>query len=385
MHFQKTKIQMYFLNGSRIFIFSEREYPSVDEQIYSHLKQLENIPRDKRVYKLNFFADTKSKEEYQQLKDKLQQFVAASVQTPVVCELIAQPPLNTGIITEAFTFDVSLWEAEFLPEEKGSAMLFRRDGAKVLIGNSRSDSFPACRENSVSAFETFAGLLKKAGLPLHSVVRQWNYIENITGFDDRDQRYQQFNNVRSAVYVNHFGRNGFPAATGIGMNRGGVIIEFVAVDIPGAVSLPIDNPEQISAHCYSGKVLEGGHSALKATPKFERARFFECFGQKQIFISGTASIRGENTVALDDPAKQTEITIQNMQQLYSPKSLKTVTSDSLHPAYGHARVYVKNQDDYSAIKKVFEGYYGQLPVVYILADICRDDLLVEIEGEAILE
>ncbi len=58
---------------------------------------------------------------------------------------------------------------------------------------------------------------------------------------------------------------------------------------------------------------------------------------------------------------------------YASSSLRTCT------------VYVKNRDDYSAIKKVFENYYGKLPVVYILADICRHDLLVEIEGEAILE
>jgi hypothetical protein len=381
----KTKVNMHFLNGSRIFIQPKSKYLSIEEQASSCLAQLKRIPPDKRIYKLNFFADVKSEKEYKQLKQKLQQLVAESVQTSVVCELIAQPPLNAGIIAEAFTFDTSLWKTEFLSGKNGSAMLFRRAGAKVLIGSSQSDTFPGCRENAVSAFNTFTGLLKSVDLPLHSVVRQWNYIENITGFDGENQRYQQFNNVRSAVYENHFSQSGFPAATGIGMNRGGIILEFVAVDIHGAVSQPIDNPEQISAHCYSEKVLEGKHFTLKATPKFERARLFECFGQKQLFISGTASIRGENTIALNDPAKQTEITIQNMQQLYSKKSLKSVTVDTLRPVYGHARVYVKNREDYSAIKGVFENYYGKLPVVYILADICRHDLLVEIEGEAILE
>jgi hypothetical protein len=38
-----------------------------------------------------------------------------------------------------------------------------------------------------------------------------------------------------------------------------------------------------------------------------------------------------------------------------------------------------------AIKKTFKSYYGNLPVVYIIADICREDLLVEIEGKVILK
>jgi uncharacterized protein YcgL (UPF0745 family) len=53
--------------------------------------------------------------------------------------------------------------------------------------------------------------------------------------------------------------------------------------------------------------------------------------------------------------------------------------------YGHARVYVKNREDFHTIKRAFKSFYGNLPVVYIIADICRKDLLVEIEGKVILK
>ncbi len=92
---------MHFLNGSRIFIQPKSKYLSIEEQASSCLAQLKGIPPDKRIYKLNFFADVKSEKEYKQLKQKLQQLVAESVQTSVVCELIAQPPLNAKIIAEA--------------------------------------------------------------------------------------------------------------------------------------------------------------------------------------------------------------------------------------------------------------------------------------------
>ncbi|WP_372950590.1 hypothetical protein [Mariniphaga sp.] len=376
---------MYFLNGDRIYIKPETGCASLDAQLLNCFEQLQKINSGKQIFKLNFFAEVSSKENYVKLQSQLQRLVAEKFQNPVICALIAQPPLTCRILVEAFYFDPALWKQEFIHSENGSAMLFKRENASVLIGNAQSDNSSGCRQNAETVFNSFENLLKRAGIKFHSVIRQWNYMENITDFDGDNQRYQDFNNVRAGFYAEHFKKNGFPAATGIGMNRGGVIIEFVALDAAEAVSLPLDNPEQIAAHDYSKNVLVGNELINKSTPKFERARYLELFGKKQVFISGTASIRGEKTVGIGDPAKQTKITIQNMQRLYSPEILSLLSENSLRPVYGHARVYVKNRKDFAAIKKTFKSYYGNLPVVYIIADICREDLLVEIEGKVILE
>jgi enamine deaminase RidA (YjgF/YER057c/UK114 family) len=286
---------------------------------------------------------------------------------------------------EAFFYDETLWQTSHILENNSAAMLFRRGTAEVLIGNVQAAGNRFCRENAENAFESFENLLKKAGLPVHSVIRQWNYIENILGMEGEKQRYQEFNNVRSEFYASHFNQTGFPAATGIGMNRGGVIIEFVAVNSTDAVSLPLDNPVQTAAHGYSQNVLVGNETSQKSTPKFERARYLEIFGKKMVFISGTASIRGEKTLGQDNPAEQTRITIENIRQLYSPEVLSKINTGPLRPRYGHARVYVKNRKDFVTIKKTFQRFFGKLPVVYIVADICREDLLVEIEGKVIME
>jgi hypothetical protein len=376
---------MYFLNGDRIYIKPETGCASLDDQLLNCFEQLQNINSGKQIFKLNFFAEVSSKDNYEKLQSQLQRLVAEKFQIPVICALIAQPPLTCRILVEAFYFDPALWNQEYIQSEHGSAMLFERESARVLIGNAQADFTSGCRENAETAFNSFENLLNQAEMTFHSVIRQWNYMENITGFDGDKQRYQEFNNVRAGFYGEHFKHKGFPAATGIGMNRGGVIIEFVALDAAEAVSLPLDNPEQVAAHDYSENVLVVSELKGKSTPKFERARYLELFGKKQIFISGTASIRGEKTVGINDPVKQTEITIQNMQRLYSSDILAALTENSLRPVYGHARVYVKNRKDFAAIKKTFKSYYGNLPVVYIIADICREDLLVEIEGKVILK
>lgn len=376
---------MYFLNGDRIYIKPDNGCKSQDEQLQNCLEKLKQINSGKKVFKVNFFADTSSDEAYEKLRSEIKELIAARFSTPVVTGVIAQPPLTCKVVVEAFYYDPSLWKSEMIEMEHGAAMLFKQDETQLLVGAVQNNTVKNCRENAGIVFDAFGKLLDNFDFPVNSILRQWNYLENILGFDGEEQRYQEFNNARSGFYAEYFKETGFPAATGIGMNRGGVMIEFVALQSDKAWTLPLDNPEQIAAHDYSEKVLVGDKICAKTTPKFERARYLELFGKKLIFISGTASIRGEKTVGTGDAEEQTVVTIENIQRLYSPDILAQLPDNNLQAKYGHARVYVKNREDFAIIKKTFKRYYGNLPVVYIIADICRDDLLVEIEGKVILE
>ncbi len=376
---------MYFLNGDRIYINPENSCTTFDEQLNNCLFQLTKINSGKKIFKLNFFVDTVSKDNYLQFQQKIQSEVENIFHDKILLSVIAQPPLTCKILAEACFYDPTVWEATSVLENNGGAVLFQNEKSKVLIGSVQSFSNPNCKDNSVQVFDDLLHILNSVEFSLNSVVRQWNYIEDILGFDGKEQHYQQFNNARSTVYGNLFDQSGYPAATGIGMNRGGVIIEFIAVQSRDLISVAINNPSQIAAHTYSSNVLAGEECLLKTTPKFERARYLELFGKKLIFISGTASIIGERTVGVGNPAEQTEITINNIKQLYSKEILNKLSGESLNPKYGHARVYIKNPKDFPTIKRTFKSHFGKLPVVYIIADICRNDLLVEIEGKVILE
>ena len=376
---------MYFLNGDRIYINPENSCKTFDEQLNNCLFQLTKINSGKKIFKLNFFVDADSKANYLQFQQKIQSEVENIFPEKILLSVIAQPPLTCKILAEACFYDSTVWEATSVLESNGGAVLFQNEKCKVLIGSVQSFSNVDCKNNSKQVFDDLQLIFNKVAFPVNTIVRQWNYIENILGFDDQEQRYQAFNNVRSAIYGNLFNDKGYPAATGIGMNRGGVIIEFMAVQSSELKSVAINNPSQIAAHTYSKNVLAGEECLLKTTPKFERARYLELFGKKLIFISGTASIIGERTVGVDNPAEQTEITINNIKQLYSKEILTQLSGETLNPKYGHARVYIKNPKDFPVIKRTFKSHFGKLPVVYIIADICRNDLLVEIEGKVILE
>lgn len=378
-------LSMYFLNGERVYIKPENGCESFNEQIQSCFRQLAELNPEQKLFKLNFFSETKSKKEYIALLEKLESEVATYFSFPILVSLLAQPPLTCRLIVEACYYDPKEWNLEFLKKVNGGGLLFKKHGTSVLIGNAQSYTYSGSIQNSEQAFSVLIDIFTDAFFPINSIVRQWNYIEDILGFDGENQRYQQFNNVRSGVYGNTFAEKGYPAATGIGMNQGGILIEFVAIKSNEFVTMPIDNPKQISAHTYSENVLVGEECSLKATPKFERARYIDILGKRMIFISGTASIVGELTVGVGNAEKQTEITIQNIQKLYSKEVLKQLNIYNLNAKYSHARVYIKNRKDFRIIKNTIKNHFGDLSVVYIIADICRTNLLVEIEGKVILE
>jgi len=47
-----------------------------------------------------------------------------------------------------------------------------------------------------------------------------------------------------------------------------------------------------------------------------------------------------------------------------------------------ARVYVKRQQDCAAVRALCRSQLGGAPTICAVADVCRPDLLVEIEGMA---
>ena len=49
---------------------------------------------------------------------------------------------------------------------------------------------------------------------------------------------------------------------------------------------------------------------------------------------------------------------------------------------GHG-VYLKNESDYEEARRGLESYGLNIPVSYLRAGVCREELLIEIEGIAI--
>lgn len=248
-------------------------------------------------------------------------------------------------------------------------------------------------EKATGAFSRLLSAFLKLGLGFNQIVRQWNYVEQIYEMEQIDsllrQNYQLFNEARGEYYSKYRTVSDFPAATGIGVDFNGVTIECMVVSSDESLkSIAICNPKQLKSYNYGQEVLKGEpqkNSKQNQPPQFERARLLTNDQTARLFISGTASIVGQETVGLNDVEKQTYVTIDNIEQLASVANLRshypelTVFPDK----YAYVRVYVKNEEDIPAVKVICQGNFGAVPMTFVKADICRADLLVEIEAEMI--
>ena len=246
-------------------------------------------------------------------------------------------------------------------------------------------------EQSLDAFSQMKQKLKKAGVELDHLIRTWLYLGNITGPEGDLERYMELNRARTDFYEGvRFGRGHvmagvrqavYPASTGIGMCGTGITISATAIDTDrkDVFILPLENPQQTPVYEY-----EAVYSPK--SPKFVRAMAEAIGDYVVIWISGTASIVNSKTLHTGNPGKQADQTLTNIELLLSQKNL------ARHGAPGAGatlrdlaklRVYVKRPQDYPVIRKVCEERCGtNLPVIYVVADVCRSDLLVEMEGLA---
>ncbi len=243
------------------------------------------------------------------------------------------------------------------------------------------------RKAAIEAFESVAGILSREKMTFNNVVRQWNYIGNILEINKGFQNYQLFNEVRSEFYNKYRTIHNYPAATGIGMKYGGVFIDFCAVISDDVLRIKaVDNPNQVNAYEYDQHVLKGltgKGKTVKNPPQFERALLMVNNKSRYLFISGTASIIGQETIGKGDVKEQTLVTIENIHKLTDSERIAGLlgSQDITTGKYELLRVYIKNQEDFPEVMKICKDHFPEVPSIFIESDICREDLLTEIEAE----
>lgn len=249
---------------------------------------------------------------------------------------------------------------------------------------------PRVYDRTLSAFQRMAATLRRAGVSYDRVIRTWLYLGDIVGMEGPAQRYMEMNRARADFYQNirfqparrppGFDPVVYPASTGIGAEGQDIVISCIALDTEreDILAMPLENPLQRSAYDYSPCY------GLKS-PKFCRAMALSCGRFATIFISGTASITNEETQYIGDVVGQTHQTLDNIEALISEYNLARHGMPGLGTTLeglAFARVYVKHKEDYPAVREVCEKRLGEIPTIYAVADVCRPELLVEIEGIA---
>jgi enamine deaminase RidA (YjgF/YER057c/UK114 family) len=225
-------------------------------------------------------------------------------------------------------------------------------------------------EDAVATLEAAEELLAREGLSFRDVARTWFYLNDILDW------YGPFNTVRNTAVLRMglMGPGGdgmIPASTGIeGRNpRGGwCTLDVLALQARDGGRLPM-------RRLHSRKQNE----ATEYGSAFARAMEIVLGEARYIFVSGTASIddRGA-TVHVGDFETQTEYTMEAVEALLegAGAGLRDVVQ---------ATAFLKNPCDGRAFERLVDrSPLRGAALVTTVADVCREDLLFEIDAVAVV-
>jgi len=205
------------------------------------------------------------------------------------------------------------------------------------------------------------------------LLRVWNYVPGITRIDDGLERYRRASRGRHEAFVD--ARRAIeraPAASAIGTDAGPLTIYFLAAPVAGS---PIENPRQLSAWRYPPQ--HGPRS-----PTFSRATWAAIAGASTLFVSGTASIVGHESLHRGDLSAQTQETIRNLRAVLDAARERGFDPDpDPDRAAPQLKVYLRHASAFNEVRAALQQAFGsRVDAVFLRADICRAELLIEIEG-----
>jgi hypothetical protein len=239
----------------------------------------------------------------------------------------------------------------------------------VFAVASIEDRMPVAEQSEALYAALLEALRAKGKFHLHRI---WNYLPRITELENGAERYQLFNQGRKRAFAasGYTLSDGAPAACALGTQVG---VLQVAILAGIRSSIAIENPRQVSSYHYPKQY--GAEP-----PIFSRAAWLhQPSGKDILFVSGTASIVGHETLHAGDPAEQTNEAIRNIRAVLHAANEKAAAN--LWTLEGLAGcVYIRHATDYPVVKRLMLGF-GMQNFCYVQADICRQDLLLEIEAE----
>ena len=310
--------------------------------------------------------------------------------TPPVTNVVFQPPCcGAALALEAW----AIGGPEVQIERAGRhALAVNYNGTRWIYcaGLQSQDPGAGVYAQATGVLLKMREALRQAGSGFERVLRTWFYLGDITESEAGLQRYKELNRARTDFYrgiqfhctapLPSIPQGVYPASTGIGTLGTGLVAGCVALQTrrADALLLPLENPQQTPAYAYHPR-----HSPQ--SPKFSRGVALVLDDYVTTWVSGTASVVHSISHHLGDIRRQTEQTIENIEKLISAENF--VFHGVNHPGaklrdLAKVRVYLKRPEDFPICRAVCEKHFGTVPAIYAVADVCRPELLVEIEGVA---
>lgn len=261
---------------------------------------------------------------------------------------------------------IEIWETDHPVAHSSRGPITYSTVGDLLMGGAVADPGEDLVTATRRIYDEILALVDSENRP--HLVRLWNYFPRINACEPTE-RYQQFSAARFEAFTaaGYDMSRDLPAASAVGSETGELTVVFLASSRRPRY---VENPRQISAFSYPRQY--GPRS-----PSFSRGAVLS--GGETLLVSGTASIVGHETVHRGDLAAQVDETLRNIDaviaEAFGPEaSLHSESLDRL------LKVYVRHPADQPEIAARLERILSPRSISYLRADICRADLLVEIEA-----
>lgn len=245
------------------------------------------------------------------------------------------------------------------------------DGDRYLILQNmigKAGTLP--NKQTADAIRNALRALQTNNMTFKNVSRTWFYLANVL------QWYDEFNLERNNLY-NQFAMMPspeqrdlmLPASTGIGCRNAKnstLLLNLLAIDPSESLKITqLSNPGQQDAFYYGSAFSRGTTITTK--------------DHTWLQLSGTASIDATGaTVYLDDIGSQINCTLDKISVLLAQAG---ATLEDLYAA----SIFVKKPEYITTYQKIIkERGMENFPAVCMVADVCRDNLLFEIDAEGLI-
>lgn len=250
-----------------------------------------------------------------------------------------------------------------------------RNGAKFLqfqsLHGGNLSNGKKRQKQAETMFRKAESLLKTEGATYQDVVRTWIYVDDILGW------YNEFNLARNTCYTD------FELLKGVDLDRAEEIFLPASTGIAG--KNPVGTPTimdlfAITQRSNTGIQIQPLYGNRQRSPHrygsaFSRAMRVVEPNEKWIFLSGTASINEKDeSVYIGDISSQVKHTVEVVDSLINAEEASF--SDLCE-----ATIFLKRKSDFSLYQETAKSLgLASIPAVYLVADVCRDELLFELDA-----
>lgn len=239
-----------------------------------------------------------------------------------------------------------------------------------MLHSARGKASDGYFDQTYQMFGESIEVLEKYGFCLKQVIRTWIYLDKIL------TQYDEFNKARTKVFLEqHLWDEAsqdeaediyMPASTGIGCGN-----PYGCAGAMDVLAIKVKDGEKLAIQCETG---DKQRSAYRYGSAFSRAMVVKDEDEEFVYLSGTASIDETGaTVYLDDIKAQIEKTYQVIEAILKKYNMNM-------EALCEGTVFIKKPEFIEEYNQFIEKMKYDLPVNVTVTDVCRDNLLFEMDA-----